>query len=170
MGTSCLYQWWPPFISTNDNDHQLSPLMTTARCLYYQQWPPAVSTISITNATIQSVTYDKINCYLLSLLSHLCSLHCLLAVNLLTWATKIICGVDVLIPPPNRVQSLVNSYQRLKKWYLVVIWVLWHINLCRLFNAKSIFYTNNQFFLKQFSLAWVHSLIVKNISISSYSV
>ena len=48
--------------------------------------------------------------------------------------------------------------------------VLWHINLCRLFNAKSIFFVNNQFYLKQFGLAWVHSLIVKNISISSCSV
>ena len=28
----------------------------------------------------------------------------------------------------------------------------------------------NQFYFKQFSLAWVHSLIVKNIFISSYSV
>ena len=32
------------------------------------------------------------------------------------------------------------------------------------------FYTNNQFYFKQLSLAWVQSLIVKNISISSYSV
>ena len=32
------------------------------------------------------------------------------------------------------------------------------------------FYTNNQFYFKQFRLAWVHSLIVKNISISSYSI
>ena len=31
------------------------------------------------------------------------------------------------------------------------------------------FYTNNQFYFKQFRLTWVHSLIVKNISISSYS-
>ena len=27
------------------------------------------------------------------------------------------------------------------------------------------FYVNNQFYFKQFSLAWLHSLIVKNISI-----
>ena len=33
-----------------------------------------------------------------------------------------------------------------------------HINLC------------SQFYFKQFSLAWVYSLIVKNISISNYSV
>ena len=32
------------------------------------------------------------------------------------------------------------------------------------------FYTNNQFYFKQFNLAELHSLIVKNISISSYSV
>ena len=31
------------------------------------------------------------------------------------------------------------------------------------------FYVNNQFYLKQLSLAWVHSLIVKNISILIYS-
>ena len=48
------------------------------------------------------------------------------------------------------------------KW--LIGWVLWHINFCRLFNA------NSQFYFKQFSWAWVHSLIVKNISISSYSV
>ena len=24
-------------------------------------------------------------------------------------------------------------------WFGLVCWVLWHINLCRLFNAKSIF-------------------------------
>ena len=46
---------------------------------------------------------------------------------------------------------------------------LWHIKLCRLFNAKSIFIQIITSF-KQFSLAWVHSLIVKNISISNYSV
>ena len=43
----------------------------------------------------------------------------------------------------------------------LICWVLWHINFSRLFNAKSIFYANNQFYFKQFSLAWVHSLIVK---------
>ena len=35
---------------------------------------------------------------------------------------------------------------------------------------SNIFYTNNQFYLKQFSFAWVDSLIVKNISIPRYSV
>ena len=42
----------------------------------------------------------------------------------------------------------------------LVRWGLWHINLCRLFNAKLIFIQ----IIKQFSLA------VKNISIPSYSV
>ena len=32
------------------------------------------------------------------------------------------------------------------------------------------FYANKQFYFKQFSIAWVHSLIIKNISISIYSV
>ena len=53
---------------------------------------------------------------------------------------------------------------------LLVGCVLWHISLCRLFNAESIFVLNNQFYFKQFILAWVHNLIVKNISISNYSV
>ena len=49
-------------------------------------------------------------------------------------------------------------------------WVLWRINLCRLFNAKLIFKQLNLFYFKHFSLVEVHSLAVKNISISSYSV
>ena len=32
------------------------------------------------------------------------------------------------------------------------------------------FYVNNQFYFNQFSLAWVHSLIVQNISILNYSI
>ena len=32
------------------------------------------------------------------------------------------------------------------------------------------FYANNQFYFKQISLGWVHSLIVKNVSIASNSV
>ena len=44
------------------------------------------------------------------------------------------------------------------------VWVLWHINLCRLFNAKSIFDTNNQFYFKQFSLAYKNN-VVSNMSV-----
>ena len=32
------------------------------------------------------------------------------------------------------------------------------------------FYANSQFYFKQSSLVWVHSLIIKDSSISSYSV
>ena len=38
------------------------------------------------------------------------------------------------------------------------------------FMAYQPFYTNHQFYFKQFSLAQIHSLIVKNISISTFSV
>ena len=52
--------------------------------------------------------------------------------------------------------------------------VLLHINLCRLFNAKSIFMKIVLFQTIQFSICTQfkckYSLIVKNISISSYSV
>ena len=50
----------------------------------------------------------------------------------------------------------------------LVVWVLWHIDHSRLFKAKSIFMQIILF--KQFSLARVHGLIMKNISISGYSV
>ena len=47
--------------------------------------------------------------------------------------------------------------------------VLWHVNHCRLSNTKFIFILK-QFYFKQFNLAIVHSLNVKNISTSGYSV
>ena len=53
-------------------------------------------------------------------------------------------------------------------WLIVL--VLWHINLCILFNAKTNFYANSQFYFKQFSLARVHSVIVKSIFTSTDSV
>ena len=68
---------------------------------------------------------------------------------------------------------------------LLVVWVLWHINLCKVihFDANSSISNNSdeicrlKFTLKgaQYenclqNLAWEHSLIVKNISISSYSI
>ena len=55
-------------------------------------------------------------------------------------------------------------------WLVGWLGSLWHINLCIFFNTKSIFYANIQFYFKQFNSAWVSSLIVKNTSISSYSV
>ena len=48
------------------------------------------------------------------------------------------------------------------------VWVQWHTYLCKLFNTKFIF-IQIHFFFKQFSLAYVHSLLGKNISISVWS-
>ena len=65
-----------------------------------------------------------------------------------------------------------ETLQRLVGW--LVGWILWPINLCRLFNAKSIFMKIVLFQTIQFSISTQfkskYSLIVKNISISSYSV
>ena len=56
----------------------------------------------------------------------------------------------------------------------LVGWILWHINLCRLFNAKSMFLKIVLFQTIQFKISTEfnckNSLIVKNISISSYLV
>ena len=49
------------------------------------------------------------------------------------------------------------------------VWVLWHINLCWLFNAKSILTQIINSF-KQISLALVYCLTVENISIWNYLV
>ena len=55
-----------------------------------------------------------------------------------------------------------------------VVRVLWHINLCRLLNSKSIFMKIVQLQTIKFSISTQfkckYSLIVKNISISSYLV
>ena len=57
---------------------------------------------------------------------------------------------------------------------ITVGWVLWYANICRLFNAKSIFMEIVLFQTILFSISTEfkckYSLIVKNISISSYSV
>ena len=58
---------------------------------------------------------------------------------------------------------LLERWSRLVGW--LDGWILLHINLCRLFNAKSFIYENSQLYFKQFSLAWVHSLIVKTVLI-----
>ena len=59
-------------------------------------------------------------------------------------------------------------------YWMLVGWVLWHINVCRLFNAKSIFMKIVVFQTIYFSISTQfkckYNLIVKNISISSYSV
>ena len=48
---------------------------------------------------------------------------------------------------------------------MIVGWVLWHINLCRLFNTKTIFMQIVSSVLNDSSLAQVHSLIVKTVLI-----
>ena len=48
----------------------------------------------------------------------------------------------------------------------VCVCVCWLVG----FYGQIYFYVDSQLYFKQSSLAWVHSLIVKNISISSYSV
>ena len=71
-------------------------------------------------------------------------------------------------------KMVANKTECSKLEYRLVSWVLWHINLCWLFNAKSIFMKIVLFQTIQFSTSaqfkCKYSLIVKSISISSYSV
>ena len=85
-------------------------------------------------------------------------------------------------PSVNKIACLPNSIISSMLWVIIpVIWML----ACKLVSyllgfygistfggylMPNPFYTNNQFYFKRFSLAWVHSLIIKNFSISSYSV
>ena len=65
--------------------------------------------------------------------------------------------------------TLVNLSIYVSMFICLFVCVLWLINICRLLIPDP-FYTNKQFRFKQFSLALMHSLIVKNIPNSSYSV
>ena len=57
-------------------------------------------------------------------------------------------------------------------YFYLMIWlvgwlvglILWHINLCRLFKAKSIFMQK----VRQFSLVWLHSLSVNKYNLRKY--
>ena len=70
--------------------------------------------------------------------------------------------------------SRLDEMNKKKLVGLLVGWILWHINLRRLFNAKSIFMKIVLFqtiqFRKSTQLKCKFTQIVKNISISSYSV
>ena len=71
---------------------------------------------------------------------------------------------------PNEAVVASRGYRCWEDW-----WVGWLVGFYGISNfvghlMPNPFYTNKQFYFKQFSLAWVHNLIVKNISISSYSV
>ena len=74
-----------------------------------------------------------------------------------------------LLPFNNNNDLFTHSYMVLIGW--LVGWVLWHINLCRLFNAKSIFMKIVLFQTIQFRISMEfkckYRLIVKNISILS---
>ena len=50
------------------------------------------------------------------------------------------------------------------------LFVLYGISTFVGYSMPNPFYTNKQFYFKQFSLEYVHSLIIKDISISNYSV
>ena len=56
-----------------------------------------------------------------------------------------------------------------RSFYWLVVYVLWHINLWDYLTPNP-FLCKKSVLFKQSSLAWVRSLIVKNISISNYSV
>ena len=60
--------------------------------------------------------------------------------------------------------------ERIHICWLVGSFVFYGISTFVGYLSPNPFHTNNQFYFKQFSLAWVHSLIVKNNSISSYAV
>ena len=79
--------------------------------------------------------------------------------NLLQWVIKI---ANI------KQKGLKRPEEKKKK----VGWLVWFYGISAFvgYLMPNPFSTNNQFYLKQFSLAWVHSLIVKNISISNYSV
>ena len=69
---------------------------------------------------------------------------------------------------------LYHVYRCFYTFSWLVVWVLWHINHCRLFNTKSIFMKIVLFQTIQFSISaqfkCKYTLIVKNTSISRYSV
>ena len=75
-----------------------------------------------------------------------------------------------LMCPPAFFRCLLNlgTYTELGNKPFIVFWVYGISTFVGDLMPNPIL--NNQFYFKQFSLALVHSLIVKNISISSYSV
>ena len=81
-------------------------------------------------------------------------------------------GVDLQNKSINLLTIYYFDVYLLDGW--LVGWVLWHINLFRLFNAKSIFMKTVPFQTIQFSISTQfkckYCLIVQNISISAYSV
>ena len=100
-------------VATNNDDQQLSlPTTMTTSCLYYQR-PPAVSTFGDYSTSRlyyfhrlydhSFVSFDKMNCHLLLLLSRLFFSSLSSGCQFIhTNNKKIIYRVDVLIGPPNK--------------------------------------------------------------------
>ena len=62
---------------------------------------------------------------------------------------------------------------RTMAWLYIYIYIYIYIHVyvfIYIYIYIYLYITNNQFYIKKFNLAWVHSLIIKNISISSNSV
>ena len=60
---------------------------------------------------------------------------------------------------------MILAVNRKKRTFHDCVWfgsVLWDINHCRLFNAKSIF-IHKQLYFEQFGFAWAHSLNIKTV-------
>ena len=73
----------------------------------------------------------------------------------------------------NATNKKFDTFQDFSEWHngnddgWLVVRVLWHINLCGLFNAKSIFMKTVLFQTISTQFKCKYSLIVKNIFISS---
>ena len=86
------------------------------------------------------------------------------------WIYSILCTQCCILWPPVIYVCMVCIVLSSFRICCLVRWVLMAYQPFSVIQRQIYFYANNQLYLKQFSLAWVHSLIVKNISFSSYSV
>ena len=85
-------------------------------------------------------------------------------VSLTFYSAFIIAEQDVATVVVGSLKTYQISVSKIRDGWLVGGF-LWHINFCRLFNAKSIFMQIVSSISKQFSLARVPSLIVKTVLI-----
>ena len=81
-------------------------------------------------------------------------------------------SLDILLLSSSLKSSVFSDERKRVGW--LIVWGLWHINLCRLFNAKFIFMQIVLFQTIQFRISTLfkckYGLIVKNISITNYSI
>ena len=82
------------------------------------------------------------------------------------FAIYILCKMNPVFPSDEKMRILKKS-----RFGLVWFGLVWFYGISTFvgYLRPDPFYVNNQFYLKQFGLAWVHSLIIKNISISNDS-